>query len=186
MSRIITLFILLYSSVFVKAQVFEQLVLSDFEREIYSSEEAIVMDFGLIGSFPSFMGNEFLQIHSVKARGIGTSGFEKSALVISHSPHRKNIAVRDFIDGDEIESLIQALVYYKDKMMDNDSKLDQSFVWTSRGGYQFRADFVRFPKRHSAFSRINNFDATQSLSMLSNKRIDEFINSIRKVKSVIE
>lgn len=185
MSKLILSFVTLLLCANIQAQNFEQQVLSDFERDVYNCDEAVVMDFGLIGSFPSFIGNEFIQVHTVKAYGIGESSFKQNALVISHSSHRKNIGVRDFIDADEIDSFVRALEYYRDTLLGNDSKLDQSFVWTSKGGYQFRADFVRFPKRHSAFSRINHFDATQGLAMLSNRRIDEFINSIIKVKSML-
>ena len=168
------------------AQNFEQQVLSDFERAVNNSKEAVILDFGLIGSFPSFLGNEFLQVHTVKAKRIDGTPINKTALVISHSPHRKNIGVRDYIDADEIDSLIRALEYYRDTLLDKDSNYDQSYTWTSRGGYQFRADFVQFPKRHSAFSRMNNFNANKSLAMLSNKRIDEFINNIIKVRSFIK
>lgn len=179
-------FFLLLSSLNLSAQEFGGAVLSNFEKEFYSNPQATLLDYEFVDSHPLSLMGEFLQVFVVEAKSMDKTTSSKKALVISHSPRREFIGKYDYIDADEIDELINALEYYINNLAGTKPKNHQSFIWTSRGGYQMQATCsMDFPKKYNLSSRIDAFDSSTLGALMFNKQVEKLIVTLKGARVMI-
>jgi len=186
MNKIVWFFLLL-CSLNASAQNFENQILSDFEREIYNSSEGVVLNYKFVNSHTLALTGQFIQVYIVEAINIDDAVPPKKALVISHSSRRDLIGKHDFIDADEVDGLINALEYFLENLAGTKPKDHQSFMWTSRGGYQIQATCAMdFPKRYTFNSRLDHFNSSSNGATVYNKQVEKLIVSLKGAKVMLK
>ena len=161
-------------------------ILSNFEEEFYSATDGVLLEFTYVGHHVSTLQADFIQVFVAETKPLNTGLESKKALVIGHSQRRKILGRHDFIDADEVPALIAALEHFVNKLSNTKPDKHQSFIWTSRGGYQINATFsLDVPRRFILSSKMDALSSISNTKVLFNKQVRELLESLKNAQALI-